>query len=67
MVMSAFRKDGESWVSEVSTQKVLNLKHDQMMRILEETGFSSVEIFSNYERKSLDKKYDRSMVILAVK
>lgn len=67
LVMSAFRKDGESWVSEVSTQKVLNLKHDQMMRILEETGFSSVEIFSNYERKSLDKKYDRSMVILAVK
>jgi len=67
LVMSAFRREGEEWISEVTTQKVLNLKHDQMMNMLEEVGFSSVEIFSNYERKSLDKKYDRSMVILAVK
>jgi 2-polyprenyl-3-methyl-5-hydroxy-6-metoxy-1,4-benzoquinol methylase len=67
LVMSASRKNGESWVSEVSTQKVLNLKHNQMMAILEEAGFSSVEIFSNYERASFDKKNDRSMVILAVK
>jgi len=67
LVMSAFRKEGEDWISEVTTQKVLNLKHDQMMNILEEVGFSSVEIFSNYERATLDKKYDRSMVILAVK
>ena len=67
LVMSAFRKDGETWTSEVSTQKVLNLKHDQMKSILEETGFSSVRIFSNYERGELDKKYDRSMVIHSLK
>ena len=67
LVMSAFRKEGESWISEVSTQKVLNLKHDQMKTILEETGFSSSEIFSNYERGEIDKKYDRSMVILCQK
>ena len=67
LVMSAFRKDGENWLSEVSTQKVLNLKHDQMKTILEETGFSSVDIFSNYERGEIDKKYDRSMVILCQK
>ncbi|MHA1137880.1 MAG: class I SAM-dependent methyltransferase [Candidatus Thorarchaeota archaeon] len=67
LVMSAFRKDGEEWKSEVSTQKVLNLKHDQLKTILEETGFSSVELFSNYEREEIDKKYDRSMVILCQK
>jgi len=67
LVMSAFKKDGENWTSEVSTQKVLNLKHDQMMTILEETGFSSVEIFPGYERGEIDKKYDRSMVILCQK
>ena len=67
LVMSAFRKQGEEWISEVSTQKVLNLKHDQMKTILEETGFSSTEIFSDYERGSIDKKYNRSMVIHTTK
>jgi 2-polyprenyl-3-methyl-5-hydroxy-6-metoxy-1,4-benzoquinol methylase len=67
LVMSAFKKEGESWVSEVTTQKVLNLKHDQLKTIFEEAGFSSVGIFSDYERGTLDKKYDRSMVIHCVK
>ena len=67
LVMSAFRKEGEDWTSEVSTQKVLNLKHDQMMTICNEAGFSSVEIFPSYERGEIDKKYDRSMVILCQK
>lgn len=67
LVMSAFRKEGEDWTSEVSTQKVLNLKYDLMKNILEETGFNKVEIFSDYQRGELDKKYDRSMVILCRK
>jgi len=67
LVMSAFRKDGEKWTSEVSTHKVLNLKHDQMTSILEEIGFSSVGIFSDYKIGEIDKKYDRSMVILCQK
>ncbi|MGY5858836.1 MAG: class I SAM-dependent methyltransferase [Candidatus Thorarchaeota archaeon] len=67
LVMSAFKKDGEKWTSEVSTQKVLNLKYDQMKSIFEETGFSSVEIFPGYERGPFDKKYDRSMVIHSLK
>lgn len=67
LVMSAFRKDGDNWISEVSTQKVLNLKHDQVKIIMEEAGFTSVEIFSDYERGEIDKKYDRSMVILCQK
>ncbi len=67
LVMSAFRKDGEEWTSEVSTQKVLNLKHNQMKTIFEETGFNSVEIFPGYERRPFDKKYDRSMVIHSMK
>jgi len=67
LVMSAFKKHGEEWISEVSTQKVLNLKHDQMKTIFKDSGFSSVEIYSNYERGSLDKKYDRSMVIHSLK
>ncbi len=67
LVMSAFKKQGDEWISQVSTEKVLNLKHDQMKTILEETGFRSVGIFSNYERGKIDKKYDRSMVILCQK
>ena len=67
LVMSAFKKHDDEWISEVSTQKVLNLKHDQMESILKETGFSSVKIFSDYARGSLDKKYDRSMVIHTTK
>jgi 2-polyprenyl-3-methyl-5-hydroxy-6-metoxy-1,4-benzoquinol methylase len=67
LVMSVFKKHGDEWISEVSTQKVLNLKHDQMMGLLKETGYSDVEIFPSYERGSFDKKYDRSMVILCQK
>lgn len=67
LVMSAFRRDGEKWISEVSTQKVLNLKHDQLKKLLEDVGFSSVEIFSDFKRKPLDKKYDRNMVIHCIK
>jgi 2-polyprenyl-3-methyl-5-hydroxy-6-metoxy-1,4-benzoquinol methylase len=67
LVMSAFKKQGDEWISEVSTQKVLNLKHDQMMGLLKETGYSDVEIFSNYKREKIDKKYDRSMIILCQK
>lgn len=67
LVMSASKKQGDEWISEVSTQKVLNLKHDQMKSLLEETGFSSIEIFPGYERREIDKKYDRSMVILCQK
>lgn len=67
LVMSAFRKKEGEWTSEVSTQKVLNLKHNQMKSILLEAGFSSVEIYSNYIKGSLVKKDDRSMVILSTK
>ncbi len=67
LVMSAFRKQEGEWTSEVSTQKVLNLKHNQMKSILLEAGFSSVEIYSNYAKGSLVKKDDRSMVILSTK
>jgi len=67
LVMSAFRKQEGEWTSEVSTQKVLNLKHDKMKSILQETGFSSVEIYSDYARGSFEKKDDRSMVILSTK
>lgn len=67
LVMSAFKKEEGEWTSEVSTQKVLNLKHDQMKSILQETGFSSVEIYSDYAKGSFEKKDDRSMVILSTK
>jgi len=67
LVMSAFKKHNDEWISEVSTQKVLNLKHDQMIAIFKETGFSNVEIFPGYEKGPFDKKYDRSMVIHASK
>lgn len=67
IVMSAFKKQEGEWTSEVSTQKVLNLKHDKMKSILQEAGFSSVEIYSDYARGSFEKKDDRSMVILSTK
>jgi 2-polyprenyl-3-methyl-5-hydroxy-6-metoxy-1,4-benzoquinol methylase len=67
LIMSAFKKKGDDWVSEVSTQKVLNLKHDQMMTLFNDVGFRSVDIFPGYERGKIDKKYDRTMVILCQK
>ena len=67
LVMSAFRKKEGEWTSEVSTQKVLNLKHDKMKSILLEAGFTSVEIYSDYARGSFLSKDDRSMVILSTK
>ena len=67
LVMSAFRKQEGEWTSEVSTHKVLNLKHDKIKSILQNAGFSSIEIYSDYEKGTLDKKYDRSMVIHSVK
>jgi len=67
LVMSAFKKQEGEWTSEVSTQKVLNLKHDKMKSILQEIGFRSVEIYSDYARGSFEKKDDRSMVIHSTK
>ena len=67
LVMSAFRKINDEWTSEVSTQKVLNLKHDKMKSILQEAGFSNVEIYSDYARGSFEKKDDRNMVIHSTK
>jgi len=67
LVMSAFRKINDEWTSEVSTQKVLNLKHDKMKSVLQEAGFSNVEIYSNYARGSFEKKDDRNMVIHSTK
>ncbi|TFG98610.1 class I SAM-dependent methyltransferase [Candidatus Thorarchaeota archaeon] len=67
LVMSAFRKQEGAWTSEVSTQKVLNLKYDKMKSILQEASFSSVDIFSDYAKGSFEKKDDRSMVIHSMK
>lgn len=67
LIMSAFRKKEGEWTSEVSTQKVLNLKYDKMKSILQEAGFSSINIFSDYEKGSFEKMDDRSMVIHSMK
>jgi 2-polyprenyl-3-methyl-5-hydroxy-6-metoxy-1,4-benzoquinol methylase len=67
LVMSAFRKQKGEWISEVSTQKVLNLKHDKMKSILQEAGFSFIEFYSDFAGRLFKKMDDRSMVIHSMK
>lgn len=67
LIMSVFRKTNDDWVSEVSTQKVLNLNFGIMTNILSTTGFRDVEFFSDYNESPFEKKVSRNMVIRATK
>ncbi len=67
LIMSVFRKTNDDWVSEVSTQKVLNLNFGIMTNILSTTGFRDVEFFSDYNESPFEKKASRNMVIRAIK
>jgi len=67
LIMSVFRKTNDDWVSEVSTQKVLNLNFGIMDNILNTIGFRHVEFFSDYNESPFEKKASRNMVIRAIK
>ena len=67
LIMSVFRKTNDDWVSEVSTQKVLNLNFSIMNNILNTTDFRDVEFFSDYSESPFEKKTSRNMVIRAIK
>jgi glycine/sarcosine N-methyltransferase len=67
LVMSAFRMVNGDWISEVSTQKVLNLKYDLMNDILNTAGFRHIEFFSDYTESPFERKDSRNMVIRAIK
>jgi hypothetical protein len=63
LVMTAqIKKDGE-WNSLVSTQKVLNLNSDVMIRYLAQAGFQETRFYSNYSESLFVGSDDRNMVI----
>jgi 2-polyprenyl-3-methyl-5-hydroxy-6-metoxy-1,4-benzoquinol methylase len=67
LIMSVFRMEDDNWISEVSTQKVLNLNYNIMIEILSMAGFRQVEFFSDYNESSFERKASRNMVIRAIK
>lgn len=67
LIMSVFRNENGEWKSEVSTQKVLNLRHNLMIDTLTEVGFKHIEFFSDYEKNPFERKESRNMVIHSVK
>jgi glycine/sarcosine N-methyltransferase len=67
LIMTVFRKAGNKWISEISTQKVLNLNFSIMSSILNTVGFNHVEFFSDYTGNPFERKDSRNMVIRAIK
>ncbi len=67
LIMSVSKNNDGAWISEVSTQKVLNLKHNVMSDALIEAGLGHVEFYSDYQRSPFDRKTSRNMVIRALK
>ncbi len=67
LIMSVSGSNGGERTSEVSTQKVLNLKYDLLNDILVGAGFEHIEFFSDYVRSPFEKKESRNMVIHSVK
>jgi glycine/sarcosine N-methyltransferase len=67
LIISAFRKKNDEWISEVSTQKVLNLNYNIMNEVLSTAGFGHVEFFSDYNESPFERKASRNMVIRAIK
>jgi SAM-dependent methyltransferase len=63
LVMTAqVKKEGE-WTSMVSTQKVLNLTSDVMIRSLAQAGFQETRFYSDYSESLFVGSDDRNMVI----
>ena len=63
LIMTAqIKKDGE-WNSLISTQKVLNLNSDVMIRYLAQAGFQETRFFSDYSESLFVGSDDRNMVI----
>jgi 2-polyprenyl-3-methyl-5-hydroxy-6-metoxy-1,4-benzoquinol methylase len=67
LIMSVFKKENDDWISEVSTQKVLNLNYNIMSDVLSTAGFGHVEFFSDYNESPFERKSSRSIVIRATK
>ncbi len=63
LVMSAQIKNKGEWTSLVSTQKVLNLNSDLMIRYLAQAGFQETKFYSNYSESLFVGTDDRNMVI----
>jgi len=63
LVMTAqVKKEGE-WTSFVSTQKVLNLNSDLMIRSLAQAGFQETKFYSDYSESLFVGSDDRNIVI----
>ncbi|MFW9841121.1 MAG: class I SAM-dependent DNA methyltransferase [Candidatus Thorarchaeota archaeon] len=63
LVMTAQVKIDGKWTSLVSTQKVLNLTSDMMIRSLAQSGFRETRFYSDYSESLFVGSDDRNMVI----
>jgi hypothetical protein len=61
--MTAQMKSEGKWTSLVSTQKVLNLNSDVMIRYLAQAGFQETKFYSDYSESLFVGSDDRNMVI----
>jgi 2-polyprenyl-3-methyl-5-hydroxy-6-metoxy-1,4-benzoquinol methylase len=67
LIMSVFRRTNDDWISEVSTQKVLNLNYTVMSSILSAVGFKQVKFYSDYSESPFERKDSRNIVIRATR
>jgi SAM-dependent methyltransferase len=63
LVMTAQIKKEREWISQVSTQKVLNLNSDLMIRFLAQAGFKETRFYGDYSESLFVGSDDRNMVI----
>ncbi|MFW9868689.1 MAG: methyltransferase domain-containing protein, partial [Candidatus Thorarchaeota archaeon] len=63
LVMTSQMKEQGEWKSRVSTQKVLNLTSEVMVRYLAQAGFQETKFYSNYSESLFVGSDDRNMVI----
>lgn len=63
LVMTAQVKREREWTSLVSTQKVLNLTSDLIIRVLAQAGFQETRFYSDYSESLFVGSDDRNMVI----
>ncbi len=63
LVMTSQIKEQGEWTSRISTQRVLNLTAEVMIRYLAQAGFKETKFYSNYSESLFVGSDDRNMVI----
>ncbi len=65
LVLSSFIEQKEGWNVSTSYQSVLNIHDDEIINMLDSSGFTSTEIFSDYNKSAFDSDMHQNMVVRA--